>query len=808
VESRQTHLLLIDPDPHTRWLGPACALRRDGDLVTVLIAGSPLLQYGVENKLDSRLAAAIIANAKAAPIQTILEAFELDDATLWRARQRIRKFGVAGLLKGKAGPKGASKLVAPVVRRILSLRREQKLPLRSIAVRLRISHTAVRTALLMAGESCVESGTEQTPKLPFGRESLPSEALAELQVSGTPPPLDAEAPGSIEAGVAAPVPSLAVAVEAAAPVATLSTDAVSVSGPTSAPIPDPLPTCVPAPNPALDALPASKRASTPEEAAFYAKLGFSYDGEAEVVFESQVLLPCAGFLLAIPALAATGLFDAARQVYGGLHRGVYGLRATMLVLAMLAMLRRPRPENLKDADPAGLGDVIGLLRAPEVKTIRRKLEEIASVKKAHALMEGLARRWLAEKTDDLGTLYVDGHVRDYHGKHALPKAHISQRNLCAPATTDYWVNGVDGDPVFVVTATANAAMTQMLPIVIDKAEELSGGRKGTIVFDRGGWSPDLFKKIIEKGWHILTYRKGTIRKHPRNSFQEQSLVIDGKERRYTLSERNVRLRNGLKLREIAELRDDGGQTIILSSHFDKNSVLLAYRMFERWRQENFFRYMKENFAIDALVDYDVEPDDPLREVPNPARKALDKKLAAARTVQAKLEREYGAAAVTNTEAKRPTMRGFKIANGDIGIAIREAKEAVDKLKDQRALVPKRVTVAAARGKDEIVKLSPERKLFTDAIKAACYRAETTLLRLLEPDFARAEDEGRNFLREAMKKTADLQVDGDNVTVRFAPLSAPRFTAALRGLCKSLNGTNPTFPETSYRLHFTVAETTE
>jgi hypothetical protein len=601
---------------------------------------------------------------------------------------------------------------------------------------------------------------------------------------------------------------LAVAVAAAAPVATASTDAVSVSGPASATFPDPLPTCATAPNPAPEVVPASKRAATPEEAAFYAKLGFSYDGEAEVVFEAQVGLPCAGFLLAIPALAATGLLDAARQVYGGLQRGVYGLRATMIVLAMLAMLRRPRPENLKDTDPAGLGDVIGLLRAPEVKTIRRKLEEIAVAKKAHELMEALARRWLAEKTDDLGTLYVDGHVRDYHGKHTLPKTHISQRNLCAPATTDYWVNGVDGDPVFVVTATANAAMTQMLPIVIDKAEELSGGRKGTIVFDRGGWSPDLFKKILEKKWHILTYRKGTIRKHPRSSFKEQRLVIEGKERRYTLSERNVRLKNGLKLREIAELRDDGGQTIILTSHFDKNCVLLAYRMFERWRQENFFRYMKENFAIDALVDYDVEPDDPLREVPNPARKVLDKKLAAARAVQTKLERAYGAAAASNTESKRPTMRGFKIANGDIGQALREAKETVHKFEQQRAQVPKRVTVAKARGTDEVVKLSPERKLFTDAIKAACYRAETALLRLLEPNFARAEDEGRNLLRSVMEKPADLLVDGDNVTVRFAELSAPRFTAALRGLCESLNDKKPTFPETSYRLHFTVAEAAE
>jgi len=38
-------------------------------------------------------------------------------------------------------------------------------------------------------------------------------------------------------------------------------------------------------------------------------------------------------------------------------------------------------------------------------------------------------------------------------------------------------------------------------------------------------------------------------------------------------------------------------------------------MFSRWRQENWFKYMREEFLLDALVDYEVEPDDPERSVP-------------------------------------------------------------------------------------------------------------------------------------------------------------------------------------------------
>jgi hypothetical protein len=53
-------------------------------------------------------------------------------------------------------------------------------------------------------------------------------------------------------------------------------------------------------------------------------------------------------------------------------------------------------------------------------------------------------------------------------------------------------------------------------------------------------------------------------------------------------------------------------------------------MFERWRQENFFKYLREEYALDALVDYQLESADPHLDIPNPARVALDTKLRVAR----------------------------------------------------------------------------------------------------------------------------------------------------------------------------------
>src|SRR5437016_11711891 len=184
--------------------------------------------------------------------------------------------------------------------------------------------------------------------------------------------------------------------------------------------------------------------------------------------------PRAGVLLVIPALVASGLLSAAEKIYGSLRPSFYGLRTTLVAYVLLALLRIPRPEALKEYSPRELGRIVGLDRMPEVKTLRRKLSQLASLKGSHRLGREVARQRIAERGKVLGFLYIDGHVRAYHGKHTVPKAYVTRMHLAAPATTDYWVNDQRGDPLFVVTADANAAMTRMLTPVLREVRELLG----------------------------------------------------------------------------------------------------------------------------------------------------------------------------------------------------------------------------------------------------------------------------------------------------------------------------------------------
>ena len=195
-----------------------------------------------------------------------------------------------------------------------------------------------------------------------------------------------------------------------------------------------------------------------------ARLGLLED--APPLFGSATAVPRAGVLLALPVLVASGVFECAQKIYGSLGPAFYGLRTSLLTLLLMALWRIKRPEGLKEYSPQDLGRVLGLDRAPEVKTLRRKLARLAAAGRAAQFGQALAQQRVALRGAALGFLYVDGHVRVYHGQHALPKAHVARMRISLPATSDYWVNDMAGDPLFVVTAEANAGLVKMLPGIL------------------------------------------------------------------------------------------------------------------------------------------------------------------------------------------------------------------------------------------------------------------------------------------------------------------------------------------------------
>jgi hypothetical protein len=522
--------------------------------------------------------------------------------------------------------------------------------------------------------------------------------------------------------------------------------------------------------------------------------------DAAPLFRDGYSVPAVGVLLALPCLVESGLFRISRRLYGEIGPAFYGLRTTLLTLLFMALLRVKRPEHLKERDPAAFGRLLGLDRAPEVKTLRRRLSHLAAHHCAEQLGAELARWRVDQRGHLMGFLYIDGHVRAYHGQRTIAsKAYVARRRLAMPASIDYWINDRDGDPLLVITGDVDAALTKALPRLLRQVRDLVGERRVTIVFDRGGWSPRLFSTMIKDGFDLLTYRKGRCRRISERRFTRRCAELDGRRVDYLLHDQPVRLLKGkLRLRQVTRLCDTGHQTQVLTSRWDLRDVEVAYRMFERWRQENFFKYMREEFLLDALIDYRIEPEDPTRTIPNPERRALDKQIRSARADLAGLERKYGAAAVDNAERCRP----IEIVHSRFGKQLRAARARVAQLFEQRRNLPKRVEVRDL-AEQAVVKLATERKHLTDIIKMVAYQAESDLFALLRPHYARAEQEGRTLLHELFASAGDIRVCESELHITLAPLSSPHRTRAAEALCEILDQTATTFPGSRLRLHFAV-----
>ncbi|MEK9146139.1 MAG: putative transposase, partial [Elusimicrobiota bacterium] len=366
--------------------------------------------------------------------------------------------------------------------------------------------------------------------------------------------------------------------------------------------------------------------------------------EAAPEFKPSSSVANAGALMALPAMLDLGLLDVGETIYGSLRNGFYGLRSTLLCMAFMALLRIRNPERMQFEAPGELGTLLGLDRAPEAKTIRRKLAELVARGQANRLSAGLAERWVRQSPRALGYLYVDGHVRAYHGeKHRLTKTHVARRRLCMSATTDYWINDKNAEPVFFVTGEANERLiSTMKATILPEVRRLAGKkRRVTMVFDREGWSPKWFKELYEAGFDVMTYRKGAYELWPRGMFEAVDGTVDGRKASYELAEKTVQVLPGFKMREIRRLRTDGKQTAIVTTRWKTRRIEVAWRMFERWRQENFFRYMREHFVLDAMASRRVEPVGEERTIPNPKRAKLEKKRGRLKIALAKLEKNYG-----------------------------------------------------------------------------------------------------------------------------------------------------------------------
>lgn len=519
----------------------------------------------------------------------------------------------------------------------------------------------------------------------------------------------------------------------------------------------------------------------------------------------------AGVLFSLPALVCQGL-DTIFKVLKPLPGGFYGLHHIILTLCFMFLCRIKNPEQLKKHPPGEFGKLLGLDRIPEVGYFRTKLEQITSQSKAEDLHTALFRSWTKEMPEMF--FYIDGHVRVYHGHEAnLPKRFVSRQKLCLSGTTEYWVNDQEGLPLMVLTGELNeklkVAIEQAIPKILEEVPPPADPKEPvfTLVFDREAYEPKWFAKLWgEHRVAVITYRKNVQDKWNESLFYDVDIQSHNNNVTMQICEMGIRL-NEHWFREVRKLSESGHQTAIITTHPTLSVEMTAAKMFVRWTQENFFKYVMENFDFDRMIQYGTEPVDQKLLVPNPEYNRLTYGIKKEREKKGRVEAGLFKKINKNGQPGIEEMNNILTKNVASVQLINEHNRQIESLLEKRNEMPSRITVEQMPKEKRYDKLVQESKKLKNAIVMIDYRAESALYNILGEFYKDAKKDGRQILQEIFTSDADMIPDHQNqtLTVRLHSLSTPRANRAANKLCDFLNQTETLFPSTNMRLVYeTVA----
>lgn len=535
---------------------------------------------------------------------------------------------------------------------------------------------------------------------------------------------------------------------------------------------------------------------------------------AEPSFSPASDVTFGGVLFALPALLSTGLLKYTDQCFR-LPKGYYLLESIFLFLAFMALCRIKTIEGTRYLSPGEWGNLLGLDRCPEAKTLRKKVALLSQDDRPSRWMQELSSFWMKFESEDNSVLYIDGHVQIYSGSQTkLPKHYVSRQKLCLRAVTDYWVNAMDGRPFFKINKAVDPGLVKVVEEdIVPKLEGAVSGQptekeleahpllhRLTLIFDREGYSPELFFKMKKLQIACMTYHKFPKEDWPHEEFFAYEIRrYCGSTVKMMLAERGIFLGKKIWLREIRRLNSDGHQTSIISSDYCSRIDFIAKAMFARWCQENFFKYMKNHYNLDALTSYSIEGIPDTQMVVNPEWRSLDSKIRSRNGKLNRIEIKHSKLTLNgNIEEKK--VEKYLDKKNEMENSIASFGEEIKKLKEQRKGVDKHIEIGQLPEDSRFSQLDVQSKYLVDTIKIIAYRAETAMANALREKITRP-DEARTLLTGIFKADADIRpnLKEKTLTISLHHLAAKTSSEAIRYLCDELNATETKFPNSDLRI---------
>jgi hypothetical protein len=446
------------------------------------------------------------------------------------------------------------------------------------------------------------------------------------------------------------------------------------------------------------------------------------------------------------------------------------------------------------------------------------LKELSEEEQASRWNAYLSQEWINK--DDVAIYYVDGHIQVYHGYLAnLGKKHVSRQKLCLPGTVEFWVNNAEGIPYFYITGQVNEKLKQALEEeIIPRLNSLQQSKEVpdnngeedalspfyTLVFDREAYSPEFFEKIWNQ-YHVavITYRKNVKDRWDEEDFEPCKIETELGEVEMTLSEKEVEL-NGVTMREIRKSNNNEHQTSVITTNYQLSTEKIAQYMFARWSQENFFRYMRQEYDIDKIIQYGVDELNKNIKVVNREYSNLTYQL---KKVREKISRRQSKLYLLEEESTKTGLEEQSAQNitkqQELIEELTSLREEEKRLVNERKKHPYKIPVGKMNEDQRYNKLKTESRHLQNIIKMICYRAETSMANVVGSEYKKSKNEIRALIKSLIFTQADIDPDYESktLTVTLYSLSTQRDNKAVANLCNLLNETETHYPGTDLKLIF-------
>jgi transposase len=472
-------------------------------------------------------------------------------------------------------------------------------------------------------------------------------------------------------------------------------------------------------------------------------------------------------------------------------------------------------ENFKTVYPEEFGVLIGKTLSPSIFTTRRFLHKVRKLKKGEPLMEEFGKEYLRSGLVKWGVLYIDAHFLPYYGVYIIKMGWHGVRQMPMKGSYNFMAIDDKFNPLIFLIRPSSEDLIKKIPELMLMAKKIAKevglpNDRLIIVFDREGYSADLFRKFDSDELNATFISWAKYFDNWKPSIKEEDfnkrVVVDyelqeSEEIKYFEAEDRKMNKYGKVRTIVIQSGSKKKQSAIYTNNRELDPELIIKLICRRWGQETLFKTLKLDHRIDYFPGYEPEELEEQPMVENPEVTKLKQKKASLAAKEKRLKAEIGKEILASwgkikwedlKEKQKEVLEELVLSDSEKFLIQQE----IDKL-------PQKVRFDEAHNGIKLVKFDYEKKRFLDCIKIFSYTIQKKMCEILSKYYDNPRDIWPT-LGMIVRRGADIKLEGNTLTIRLKKFTNEVIEYAARHLCKELNEMSPiTLDKFGFQLRYEV-----